>query len=68
VNCGKPIKGGRPRVRGIRRPSFDFRMEKELRADLQALAALEERSLGHYVELVLRKHRDANLARVGGVR
>ena len=51
----------RPRAKSTT-PQFSFRIDPGLRADLELLAADDDRSLGYYIERVLRQHRDSLLA------
>ena len=46
---------GRPKGQGTT-PQFSFRLDPELRAGLERLAAAEHRNLSNYVSLVLAQH------------
>lgn len=53
----------RPRSKQ-RLPQFSLRLDPSLRLELQLMADAEERSLGHFVERVLRQFCAANVRRI----
>lgn len=53
----------RPRAKSTT-PQFSFRIDPALRSDLECLADADDRTLGYYIERVLRQHRDKNKKRV----
>jgi hypothetical protein len=57
----------RPRAQSTT-PQFSFRIDPELRRDLELLAQADDRTLGYYIERTMRRHRDANIERIRELR